>query len=188
MNRTYRGLLPVFAIGALVAPLGDRMHVTTGTTSYHTDVVPFVWGVPVTFPLMVGAATLGLAAIRRRLGASRPGIGRRHAIGAVAAVMATYAVSATVSPLPNASPLTATCLVAALAVLTGSVLGDRPALICGLLAAVAGTVVEIVGVAFGLFDYAGQMNSLAGVAPWLPALYFGFGVAAAVLAEATDTD
>jgi hypothetical protein len=63
------------------------------------------------------------------------------------------------------------------------VLGDGPAAVCGVLAAVGGPIVEAVLAGVGVFRYAGGSDSLFGVAPWLPALYFAFGVVVAVLAE-----
>src|SRR5215217_7626587 len=55
------------------------------------------------------------------------------------------------------------------------------ALITGLAAAVAGPLVEIAVVQAGAASYAGGSDGLAGVAPWLPCLYFAAGAVAARL-------
>ncbi|MFG1930299.1 hypothetical protein ACGFK1_06535 [Mycobacterium sp. NPDC048908] len=39
-----------------------------------------------------------------------------------------------------------------------------------------------------MFRYADDSDSLSGVAPWLPALYFAFGVVVGVLAEIAAKD
>ncbi|GAC1405714.1 MAG: hypothetical protein NVSMB60_25130 [Mycobacterium sp.] len=56
------------------------------------------------------------------------------------------------------------------------------------LAALGGPIVEAVLVAAGGFRYADDSSALFGVAPWLPALYFPFGVGVAVLAEIGTSD
>ena len=50
-------------------------------------------------------------------------------------------------------------------------------------AAVVGPVVEAVIAAAGFARYLEDSDALFGVAPWLPALYFAFGVVVALLAE-----
>lgn len=50
-------------------------------------------------------------------------------------------------------------------------------------AAVVGPPVEVAVAAAGLARYADDSDALMGVAPWLPALYFAFGVVVALLAE-----
>jgi hypothetical protein len=74
-------------------------------------------------------------------------------------------------------------LIYSLAVITWCALGDRYGALCGAVAAVGGPVVEAVIAAAGLARYSGDSDALFGVAPWLPALYFAFGVVVALLAE-----
>ena len=77
-----------------------------------------------------------------------------------------------------------TALIVMLAVLVACWLADgSPAIICGLAAAVVGPVAEILIVELGLAMYSPLADSLFGVALWLPALYFAFGVVVARLAE-----
>ncbi|HEU0191674.1 MAG TPA: hypothetical protein VFR17_10475 [Mycobacterium sp.] len=54
-----------------------------------------------------------------------------------------------------------------------------------MLAAVIGPAVESVIAATGQFRYAESSDGLFGVAPWLPPLYFGFGIVAALIGEIT---
>jgi hypothetical protein len=170
----------LFVLGGAAALIGDHSHVATGTTEYSTDAVPFVWSSPIWFPVMVGAATVSLAELRLHLGAPRTTVTARQGIAGVAAVVGTYVVTALVHSAPV---VPATALIVALAVITWCALGDRPSVVCGALAAVGGPVVEIVLVKVGVFRYAEVASGLAGVGPWLPALYFSFGVVVALLAE-----
>jgi hypothetical protein len=75
-------------------------------------------------------------------------------------------------------------LIATLAILVACWLADgRAAIVCGLVAAVVGPVAEIVIVDLDLARYSATSDSLFGVALWLPALYFAFGLVVARLAE-----
>jgi len=94
--------------------------------------------------------------------------------------MGLYALTALVRHQPL---VPSTLLVVALAVLAWHRFGDRPALICGFATAVGGVAVEAGLVAAGVFRYADDIDVLFGVAPWLPALYFVFGVVSAQLGE-----
>jgi hypothetical protein len=82
-----------------------------------------------------------------------------------------------------APPVPAIVLVCVLAALTWCVLGDGPAVVCGVLAAVIGPVVELVLIEVGVFRYADSCDQMFGVGPWLVPLYFAFGVVAALLGE-----
>jgi hypothetical protein len=182
MKLSLSRLLVLVLLGALVAPFGDHGHVATATTAYlePAHALPFIWDSPPWFPLMVGLATAATAELRLRLAAPRTGLRVRDGIAGIAAVMGLYALTALLHGAPLA---TATLLVAALAILTWRGFGDGPALVCGILVGIAGTAVESGLVAGGIFRYAGDINRLFGVAPWLPALYFAFGVVAAQLGE-----
>jgi hypothetical protein len=174
-------LLGLFAIGAAASLVGDQGHVASGATRYLDHGVPFIWESALWFPLMVGAGTVALAAVRLRLAPARSDLGLREAAAGIAAVSAIYAVTALVRDEPLGP---ATALVFALASLvTARFADDRSALVCGLLAVVAGTTTEIVMSAAGVFEYAHDIDPLAGVPPWLPALYFSFGVVSARLGE-----
>ncbi len=172
--------IALFALGAVAALIGDHSHVATGATRYFTDAVPFIWSSPIWFPVMVGAATVSLAELRLHLPAPRSTVTARQGLAGVAAVIGTYVVTALVHTAPV---VPATTLIVALAAITWCVLGDGPSIICGVLAAVIGPVVEIVLVKVGVFAYAGDSSHLFGVGLWLPALYFAFGVVVALLGE-----
>jgi hypothetical protein len=172
----------LFVLGGAAALVGDHSHVATGTTVYYEPAfaVPFVWSSPIWFPIMVGAAAVSLAELRLHLGPTRTTVTARQGLAGVAAVIGTYVVTALVHSAPI---VPGTTLVIALAAITWCALGDRPSVVCGVLAAVGGPVVEIVLVKAGVFAYAEDASGLFGVGPFLPALYFSFGVVVALLAE-----
>jgi hypothetical protein len=171
----------LFAIGAVGGLIGDAGHVQAGTTTYLDDTTPFIWESALWFPILVGLATASLGDLRLRLGPPRPGFDPRLGIAAIAAVLAIYAVTALIYDEPEGP---ATTLVVMLAVLVACWLGGgSPALICGLAAAVVGPLAEILIVELDLAEYSDAADSLFGVALWLPALYFAYGVVAARLAE-----
>jgi hypothetical protein len=170
----------LFTLGAAASLIGDHSHVATGTTEYLTDAVPFIWSSPIWFPLLVGAATVSLAELRLRLRASRTSVTARQGLAGVAAVIGIYIITA----LEHTGPaVPVTVLIYALAAITWCVLGDGPGAVCGVLAAIGGPIVEAVLAGAGVFRYADDSNALFGVAPWLPPLYFAFGVVVAVLAQ-----
>jgi hypothetical protein len=177
----------LFVLGGAAALIGDHSHVVTGTTTYLSSAarasafaVPFLWSSPLWFPALVGGATVSLAELRLHLPRPRTDVTPRQALAGVAAVIGTYVVTALVHAAPA---VPAIALICTLAVITWCVLGDAPSVVCGVLAAVIGTVVEIVLVEVGVFRYAESCDQLFGVGPWLVPLYFAFGVVAALLGE-----
>jgi hypothetical protein len=181
MRLNGRELLILFCVGAAGGLIGDAGHVQAGTTTYLDDTTPYIWESALWFPLLVGVATASLGELRLRLGPARPGFDPKVAIAAIAAVLALYAVTALVYDEPEGP---ATTLVVMLAVLIAAWLaGGRPAVICGLAAAVAGPLAEILIVELDLSEYSPAADGLFGVPLWLPALYFAFGFVAARLAE-----
>jgi hypothetical protein len=178
-----RQALLLFAIGAAGGLVGDACHVATGTTAYLDDTFPFIWKSQLWFPIAVGLATVSTGEIRLRLGPSRPGSNPVEAAAAIASVIALYALTAAMT---NEDPLTATVLVWSLAILIAARFGGgMPALACAALAAVLGPLAEVLIVEAELAMYAPSADGLLGVAEWLPALYFAFGIVAARLAELT---
>jgi hypothetical protein len=175
----------LFTLGAAASLIGDHSHVETGTTEYLTDAVPFIWSSPIWFPLLVAMATVSLAELRLRLRAPRTSVTARQGLAGVAAVIGIYIITALEHPAPA---LPVTVLIYSLAVITWCALGDGPGAVCGVLAAIGGPIVEAVIAGAGVFRYADDSNALFGVAPWLPALYFAFGVVVAVLAEIAAKD
>jgi hypothetical protein len=174
-------LAVLFLIGAAGGLIGDAGHVQAGTTTYLDDASPFIWESALWFPILVGLATASVGELRLRLGESRPGYDARVGIAAIAAVLALYALTAIVYDEPE---LPSTVLVAGLAVLIAFWLdGGGPALVCGLAAAIVGPLAEILIVELDLAEYSPSADGLHGVALWLPALYFAFGLVAARLAE-----
>lgn len=178
-------LVFLFLLGAVASLIGDHSHVATGTTVYFTDAVPFVWSSPIWFPLMVGAATVSIAELRLHLPVPRTDVTARQGLAGVATVLAVYVTTALFHTAP-AVPVNV--LVLALAIITWCVLGDGPGAVCGVIAAIVGPIVEAVLSTVGVFAYADDSDALFGVGPWLPALYFAFGVVVALLAEVAAKD
>jgi len=170
----------LFVLGAAASLVGDHSHIVTGTTEYLSDAVPFVWSSPIWFPILVGLATVSIAELRLHLPAARLSVTDRQGLAGVAAVLGIYVTTALVHSGP-ATPVNT--LIYALAVITWCALGDRYGAVCGVIAAVVGPAVEAVIAAAGLARYAADSDALFGVAPWLPALYFAFGVVVSLLAE-----
>ena len=178
-------LVLLFLLGAVASLVGDHSHVATGTTEYFTDAVPFVWSSPIWFPAMVGAATASLAELRMHLPDPRTKVTARQGLAGIAAVIGTYVTTALVH---SAATVPGTTLIVAMAVITWCVLGDKSSVVCGVLAAIIGPIVEIVLVKVGVFAYNDDADGLFGVGPWLPPLYFAFGVVVALLGEIAAKD
>ena len=173
-------LLALFIVGAAGGLVGDQGHVASETTRYLDHGVPFIWESAIWFPLIVGAMTAATGELRLHLGPARK-CDALEALGAIGAVVGIYAVTALVRDQPLGP---ATALIWALAFLTIARYSDGlPGIACGVATAVAGTVGEIVLIAAGVFEYGDGIGPLAGVPPWLPALYLAFGVVAARLGE-----
>ncbi len=171
----------LFVVGAIGGLIGDACHVATGTTTYLDETFPFIWNSQLWFPIAVGLATVTTGELRLRLGPPRPGHNPIEAAAAIASVVGLYALTAVVT---DEDPLTATVLIWAGAILIAARFGGgMPALVCGVLAAILGPLAEILIVEADLAMYAPSADGLFGVAEWLPALYFAFGIVAARLAE-----
>ena len=183
MRLSAASLAGLFLLGAAGGLIGDQGHVASGTTAYLAPArsVPFIWQSPLWFPVLVGLLTASLAELRLRLAPALILARWSDGVAAVAAVLALYAITALVRHQPLAA---STVLVYALAAVIWRALGGNlPAALCGVLAAIVGVCSEIALVGAGVFEYSHQIDRLAGVAPWLPALYFAFGAVAARLAE-----
>ena len=176
-----RQALILFVVGAAGGLIGDACHVATGTTTYLDETFPFIWNSQLWFPIAVGLVTVTTGELRLRLGPPRPGHNPIEAAAAIASVVGLYALTAVVT---DEDPLTATVLIWSLAILIAARFGGGiPALVCAVLAAILGPLAEILIVEADLAMYAPSADGLFGVAEWLPALYFAFGIVAARLAE-----
>lgn len=171
----------LFVIGAAGGLIGDACHIATGTTTYLDDTFPFIWKSQLWFPIAVGLATVATGELRLSLGPPRPGSDPVETAAAITSVIALYALTAVVT---DEDPLTATVLICALAIVIAARFGGgTPALACAVSAAILGPLAEILIVEADLAMYAPSADGLFGVAEWLPALYFAFGIVAARLAE-----
>ena len=133
-------LVLLFLLGAVASLVGDHSHVVTGTTEYFTDAVPFMWSSPIWFPAMVGAAIASLAELRLHLPDPRTNVTARQGLAGIAAVIGTYVTTALVHSAPT---VPSTALIVAMAVITWCVLGDKSSVVCGVIAAIIGPIVEI---------------------------------------------
>lgn len=181
MRLSGASMLALLGIGAGCGLIGDHAAVDSGSTRY-LDVggVPMVWGSPLFFPLAVGVATVSLAELRLRLGPARPG-DAWEGVAAVASVLAMYLLTSLLSDESTSAATTFLCCLAALVLVRFG--GGRPAIVCGVLAATAGPLIEAAESAAGIFEYDENVDDLLGVGPWLVPLYFAFGVVCARLGE-----
>jgi hypothetical protein len=177
------GLAALFVVGAIGGLIGDMCHVQSGTTVYLEDGLPYVWESQLWFPLMVGAGTASLGLIAVTLGASAAGAERtdplREAAAMIASVLGLYALTAIVRGEPAAVGIVLCWSVAAL--ICARFARDRVDWLCAALALIFGVGTEVVLSAAGVFEYAGDVEQIFGVAAWLPALYLAYGVVASRL-------
>ena len=177
------GLAALFAIGAIGGLIGDMCHVVSGTTVYLEDPLPYIWKSQLWFPLMVGGGTAALGWIGVRFGATAAGPElddpRREAAAMIASVLGLYALTAIVRGEPSAVGIVLCYSVAGL--ICARFARDRVDWLCAGLATVFGVGTEMVLSAAGVFEYAGDIEQIIGVAAWLPALYLAYGVVAARL-------
>jgi hypothetical protein len=169
----------IAALGFAVALLGDACHVASGTTHYTWDGMPAIWRSGAWFPFLVAGAVLVAAWMGRR--ADLPGRSRdgRDVVIGTAAVLALYALTAVLRGQPSTVSVV---LCGALAVGVWAWWDTSPsAFVIAAGAAVAGPLAEIALVSAGAADYAADSDGLAGVAPWLPCLYFAAGAVASGL-------
>jgi hypothetical protein len=169
----------ILALGAVVSLAGDACHVASDTTRYEWDGVPVIWKSAIWFPVLVAGGVLALAITGRDLGERFPLVRlrtRRDVLPAAAAVLALYALTAALHGQPTTVSVV---LTAAVAVVIWGWWDPSPgAALGGAIAAVAGPLAEIIIVAIGAASYTDGSDGLAGVAPWLPALYFAAGAVA----------
>lgn len=177
------GLAGLFAIGAAGGLIGDMSHVQSGTTVYLDDVLPYVWESQLWFPLMVGTGTAALGWIGLALGARATAAERadpvREGATMIAAVIGLYALTALVRGEPASVGIVLCWSVAAL--ICARFARGRAEVACALLAMAFGVGTEIALSEAGVFAYADDIEQIAGVAAWLPALYLAYGVVASRL-------
>jgi hypothetical protein len=177
----------ILLLGAAVALAGDACHVASGTTHYKWD-VPATWRSAFWFPILVAGGVLALAITGRDLTPRFPAARTRtrlDVLPAAAAVLALYALTAVVHDQPDTVSVV---LTTAIAVVIWGVWDPSPgAALGGAIAAVTGPLAEILIVALGAAAYGPDSDQLAGVAPWLPCLYFAAGAVAFRLWNALQT-
>ncbi|HEX6240374.1 MAG TPA: hypothetical protein VFZ61_05755 [Polyangiales bacterium] len=176
--------LQSFCVGFGVGLVGDACHVASGTTRYTVPWMPALGASAVWFPLLVGAAVTGAAAVGYRLGLPRRPRDLRALSLGCALVLALYALT---SCLRAVASLPAVMLCGSLALAIW--LWWDPCARCLALAAacaVIGPAVEIGLVAVGAVEWSAESRGLLGVAPWLPCLYFAAATIASGLCGALE--
>ena len=177
----------IAALGVAVGLAGDACHVASGTTHYDWHALPTIWRSVLWFPLLLGGAVLLAAWFGRR--AALPWVrGRDRADVAAGAglVLALYALTAALRHQPMTVSVV---LTGSLAIAIWAWWDPSPGtLAIAIGAAIAGPLAEIAIVAAGAASYAPDADGLAGVAPWLPCLYFAAGAVAGSLWSAIGGD
>jgi hypothetical protein len=153
--------------------------VASGTSRYEWDGLPEIWRSRAWFPFLVAGAVLVAAWMGRRADLpARERDGQDVVLG-VAVVLALYALTAALRGQPATVSVV---LCGAIAVAVWAWWDPSPsAFVIAAGAAVAGPLAEIVLVSLDAASYASDSDGLAGVAPWLPCLYFAAGAVASGL-------
>lgn len=170
----------IFLLGFFLAPIGDMVHVATGTTSYPTTYAWYLLGIPWwVFPFF-GFSGVWLAFgnhfTETKFFKRKIKLGETSAIYAYFGVV-LFLVCYILSGLLQGSPLLANLVLGSLGIIFWYSL-DRTfsGLLIGLITALIGTSVEIFLVHNQVFSYLPPNTSLFGVATWLPWLYFTLAI------------
>ena len=174
-----RSALAIAALGFGVGLAGDACHVASGTTRYEWDGVPEIWRSQVWFPFLVAAAVLFAAWMGRRADLPSRRRDLRDVMLGAAVVLALYALTAVLRGQPATVSVVLTASIAAAVWAWWDPSPSAFVIAAG--AAVLGPLAEIVLVSAGAASYASDSDGLAGVAPWLPCLYFAAGAVASGL-------
>lgn len=175
----FKKFISLFFITACIAPLGDYGHVSTQATSYDWNPAPHILLSPWWFPVLVGlfSGLLGelTQELKKHIQTPNIEISKLRAmwigLGGVLVVYTTTAI------LPKDHLGIETILMSSLAFLVWALAdGTLIGFVIGLLTMLSGTGGEIILIKLGAYHYHDKINLLWGVAPWLPAIHFVFGV------------
>jgi hypothetical protein len=168
----------IVGVGVVVSLAGDACHVASGTTHYEWAGVT-IWRSAIWFPPLVAGGVLALAFTGRDLAGRFPPLRVRNALDVVPAAGAVLALYALTGAMHGQPVTVSVVLTTAIAVAIWGIWDPSPgAALGGLIAAVVGPLAEIALVALGAAEYTPGSDGLAGVAPWLPSLYFAAGAVA----------
>jgi len=175
----------IAALGFAVGLVGDACHVASGTTVYEWDGLPLVWNSRAWFPFLIAGSVTSGAWLASRAGLPAARVrGRPDVVIGAAAVLALYALTAALRHQPVTVSVT---LTGAVAVAIWAWWDPSPAAFAvAAIAAVLGPLAEIALVALDAAHYAPDADDLAGVAVWLPCLYFGAGAVTSGLWRAVE--
>ena len=171
------------AIGFVLAPLGDRVHVSSGATGYDFALVPMIASSTTWFVLSVVALVVVLGDVATKLQKSEAQATHRapDAVGAVATCLVVWALSAA---LPFERGYAVTIALFAVAMVGWAAFERTHAgLMVGILAGAIGTSCEMLLVGRGWFHYAEPLRHVWGVPTWLFAVHASAGVAVSQLAR-----
>jgi hypothetical protein len=138
-----------------------------------------IWKSAIWFPALLAGGVLALALLGRMLAPRFPAMrrrGRADVVVGAAAVLALYALTAALRGQPTTVSVVLVCSIAV--AIWGWWDPSPGAALGAAAAAVVGPLAEILIVAAGAARYAPNVDELAGVAPWLPGLYFAAGAVA----------
>lgn len=182
-------------IGGLIGPIGDYMHVVSGTTYYPPRAFLFdvsLFGLPLWVPAIFGFATvlIGLVvpASDPLFGGRRSHPGARSWLGVISGLVVFLGIYATSAFLPFDTGGWRDIVIALAALSYWAIWeGTWPGLVLGAFIAAAGTAAEIGLAEAGLIAYAPENANLFGVASWLPWLYLAASVGAGNLGRRLAT-
>ncbi|MCB1215287.1 MAG: hypothetical protein KDK66_07405 [Deltaproteobacteria bacterium] len=175
-------LIILFALGALLAPVGDYFHLLSQTTQYPEGAYAFLFfdAIPWWVPLMFGSASLlmglSIPASDVFLGKVTRPVDTKPlwAWAGVFNFLFFYIVS---GYLPGQEGLGAVVILALAGLVLWWALDHTwQGFLLALVSAFLGTITEVTLVYLKVFSYLPPKNTLFGVAKWLPCLYFIAGV------------
>ena len=170
----------LFFIGAILAPIGDYGHVTSGTTEYFWAPGPMILKSPLWFVILVGCFTVSLgflsSTLKKKINSDYSGKKADFRIMA-ASVAGTMLLYLTSSILPYRFPGIELLLMIIISIFIWNTTDGTLLSFCiGLTAALSGVLAEIILIYFGLYKYNSDYGTFFGVAPWLFAIFFSLGV------------
>jgi hypothetical protein len=170
----------IFLLGFFLAPIGDMVHVATGTTSYPTTYAWYLLGIPWwVFPFFgISGVTLAFSNdfTETRFFKKKKRLGETSAVYAYFGVT-LFLICYILSGLLNGNPLLANLVLGLLGIIFWYSL-DRTfsGFLIGIYTGLIGTSVEIFLVHNQVFSYLAPNTTLFGVATWLPWLYFTLAI------------
>ena len=175
--RLFKNGITVFVLGALIGPIGDWCHMTSGTLSYNATApqLRIFFGLPFWVPPLFGLAALSIATCHLLFNnkAIRPS--HLKVSQGTLAFLLLYAASGFL-PLETGGARDVVLALGALGIWAWL---ERTwqGMAVGVAVGVIGSLFEIFLVHHGVFSYGSGMDNMFGVPSWLPWVYFGASIA-----------